>query len=300
MDQALIDRGDFLPDELETLKAETPVAEEVVAEAPAEEPIAEEVEEEAPPRDEKGQFVPKGRFDEAIDKERTAREAAEKRAQDLERMLQERQQVQVKTEQTEELEAKIGEMEKHHAQLLLDGEGEKAAELMRSIRHTERQIARAEAQADARVTTNQILEAERFELSVAKLEADHPELNPKSESYDPELVEMILDRQARLVQAGAAPSKAIADAATFVMRRAAQRTEEPQQGLAAAKAPDRKVAQVAKNLDVQAKQPPSMKEVGVDSDKLGEKALPSISQMTLEEFDALPAATKARLRGDSL
>jgi hypothetical protein len=291
MEQELIDRGDFLPEETE------PVVEEVVEEVAEE---AEQVVEESPPRDEKGKFVPKGRFDEAIDKERAAREAAERRAQELEHMLQQRQQYQAKTEQTEELEAKIAEMEKQHALLLLDGEGDKAAELMRSIRHTERQIARAEAQADARVTTNQILEAERFELSVAKLEADYPELNPKSENYDRELVEMILDRQSRLVQNGTSPSKAIVEATDFVMRRAAKQGGEPQQGLAAAKAPDRKTAQVAKNLEVRDKQPPSMKDVGMDSDKAGEKALPPISQMSLEEFDALPAATKARLRGDTL
>ena len=43
-----------------------------------------------------------------------------------------------------------------------------------------------------------------------------------------------------------------------------------------------------------------MKDVGLDSDKLGEKAMPNVAQMTLEEFNALPATTKARLRGDML
>ena len=160
--------------------------------------------------------------------------------------------------------------------------------------------ARAEAQADARTATSQILEAERFELAVAKLEADYSTLNPKSETYDPELIEMILDRQARLVQGGMPPSQAITSATDFVMKRVARDETPAQQGLAAAKVPDRKAEQVKKNLEVQAKQPPSMKDVGLDSDKLGEKAMPNVAQMTLEEFNALPAATKARLRGDTL
>ena len=303
MDQAAIDRGDFLPEEIEALKPEAPVEEPVVEEAveeAVESPEEDKVEE--PARDEKGRFagIPKARFDEAVGKEREAREAAERRAAELERQLAERAQAQVKTEQTEELETRISEMEKQHAQFLLDGEAEKAAELMRSIRHTERQIARAEAQADARTTTSQILEAERFELAVAKLEADYSTLNPKSETYDPELVEMILDRQARLVQGGMPPSQAITNATDFVMKRVARDEAPAQQGLAAAKVPDRKAEQVKKNLEVQAKQPPSMKDVGLDSDKLGEKAMPNVAQMTLEEFNALPATTKARLRGDML
>ena len=310
LDQAAIDRGDFLPEEIEALKTDAPVKKPVIEEAVAEETVEEAVKEvveeeekpEEPARDDKGRFagIPKARFDEAVGKEREAREAAERRASELERQLAERAQAQVKTEQTEELETKISEMEKQHAQFLLDGEAEKAAELMRSIRHTERHIARAEAQADARTTTSQILEAERFELAVAKLEADYSTLNPKSETYDPELVEMILDRQARLVQGGMPPSQAITNATDFVMKRVARDEAPAQQGLAAAKVPDRKAEQVKKNLEVQAKQPPSMKDVGLDSDKLGEKAMPNVAQMTLEEFNALPAATKARLRGDTL
>ena len=310
LDQAAIDRGDFLPEEIEALKTDAPVEDPVIEEAVAEDTVEEAVKEvveeeekpEEPARDDKGRFtgIPKARFDEAVGKEREAREAAERRASELERQLAERAQAQVKTEQTEELETRISEMEKRHAQFLLDGEAEKAAELMRSIRHTERQIARAEAQADARTATSQILEAERFELAVAKLEADYSTLNPKSETYDPELVEMILDRQARLVQGGMPPSQAITNATDFVMKRVARDEAPAQQGLAAAKAPDRKAEQVKKNLEVQAKQPPSMKDVGLDSDKLGEKAMPNVAQMTLEEFNALPAATKARLRGDTL
>lgn len=310
LDQAAIDRGDFLPEEIEALKTGAPVEEPVIEKAAAEEAVKEVVKEvveeeekpEEPARDDKGRFtgIPKARFDEAVGKEREAREAAERRAAELERQLAERAQAQVKTEQTEELEVRISEMEKQHAQLLLDGEAEKAAELMRAIRHAERQIARAEAQADARNTTGQILEAERFELAVAKLEADYATLNPASETYDPELVEMILDRQARLVQSGMSPSKAITNATDFVMKRVVREEAPAQQGLAAAKLPDRKAEQVRKNLDVQARQPPSMKDVGLDSDKLGEKALPNVAKMTLEEFNALPAATKARLRGDTL
>ena len=95
LDQAAIDRGDFLPEEIEALKTEVPVEEPVVEEVAEEEAVEEAVETpekdkaEEPARDEKGRFagIPKARFDEAVGKEREAREAAERRAAELERRV---------------------------------------------------------------------------------------------------------------------------------------------------------------------------------------------------------------------
>lgn len=309
MDQAAIDRGDFLKEDLpadeevaETTAAPAAEAEAPETAAPETEAEAPAVEEEEPPRDEKGRFIPKTRFDEAVGKEREAREAAERRAAELESRLLARQQTETQTQQLGEIETKISALETKYQELLIDGQTKEAAEVMREMRMAERQIARIEAQNDAKQTTTQILEAERFDLSVAKLEADYPVLNPESETYDAELVELILDRQARLVQTGMPPSKAIAEATKKIMDRfnSTLQDQPKTDGLAAAKLPDRKAEQVAKNLQVKQQQPPNMKDVGLDSDKMGEKATPNIAQMSLEEFNALPASTKARLRGDML
>ncbi len=328
MDQAAIDRGDFLPEELEQVKVApeaekdegdeldtTPEAEKEEAEkeeaekeeAEKEEAEKEEVEkEDEPQRDDKGRFIPKQRFDQAVNKEREAREAAERRAADLERQLNERQKSQSHIAEVEKLEAEISKLDKQYAELLVDGEGEKAAEVARQMRALDRQIARAEVAQESSRATNQALEAERFEVAVAKLEADHPELNPQSEQYDRELVDYILLRQGQLVSEGMAPSKAIADATKkayeLIERLRSTGEKEPapkaEKGLSAAAAGDRKAAQVAKNLDAMSRQPANLKNVGLDSDKLGEKALPNIGQMSAEEYHALPEATKARLRGD--
>lgn len=310
------DRGDLLEDLPETV---TPVVEDespfkpsvedekpVVEDTGDEKPVVEEADEkpaveDEPARDEKGRFIPKQRFDEAVGKERDAREAAERRAQDLERRLNEREQAQIKTQEVEEIESKISELEETYTQYLLDGEKEKARDTMKEIRLAERQIARMDTQAESTKATNQALEGERFNLAVATLEAEYPELNTESENYDPELVEMILDKQRRLVGTGAAPSKAIVEATSFVMKRFAKpeaAAEETKPEGLGKKPDDRKAAQVSKNVDTARRQPPSMKEVGLDSDKLGEKGMPDINQMTLEEFNALPAATKSRMRGD--
>lgn len=304
IDIATLDKGDSLPEP----QAPAPAAEpEPKAEVT---PEAKEEAGETQPRNDKGQFqpkeaaIPKARFDEAVAKEREAREQAERRAADLERQLAQRAQTQSaqaqRSGQIDELETRLSDLEKQHAELLLDGDVEKASSIMKEIRHSERQIARLEAQAESSQVVNMTLEQERLDLAVAKLEAEHPVLNPKSEAYDNDLVQMILLVQREMVNNGQPPSHALYSATERVMGRLA-RVAEPEvkkEGLSQAEVEDRKVKQIEKALDTQKRQPPSMKDAGLDSDKLGEKGLPNVTAMSAEEYAALPEATRARLRGD--
>lgn len=297
-DLSKMDRGDNVAPEEEVEAPEAPEAE--APEESSEEAVSES--EDDQPRDEQGRFakketqmVPKARFDEALIKERSAREAAEARLREIEA-----QQAQIRrSDDARALEAEINELEKQHSRLLIDGESDKAAEVMAQIRRMERQINIAEAQNMSATAKEQAREEIRMELTVEKLEAEYPALNPDSETYDDTLVEFVLAKQQALMQKermGA--SAALARAATEVMARfGASPAQVPEKGL---KQPveDRKGQQVKKNLEAAKRQPPNLKDTGVDSDKLGEKALPDITNMSYDEFDALPESTKAKLRGD--
>lgn len=302
------DRGDMIvadePEDEVVVPKEDVVEEEVIAE---DEPDEEEVVEDKP-RDKDGKFaakgIPKARFDEAVGKEREAREAAERRAEAAERQLQASEQQRAQNVQLSELEDKITELEQKADELLLDGNVAEASKLRKEIRITERQIARAEANAVSSQSTAMALESERFDVAVMRLEADHPVLNPKSDAYDSDLVELVLSKQRTLMaQEGMSPSQALAFAADKVMERFGTPTTaaEDKEGLAAAKVADRKTAQIKKNLDTLKKQPSSMKDAGIDSDKAGQTTqLPDVKSMTQEEFNALPKSTLAKLRGDLL
>ena len=261
-----------------------------------------------PPRDEKGRFaekgvtIPKSRFDEAVNKERDAREAAERRLSALERQLAESTQRVEQGQQLAELETKGEELSTQHAQFLVDGEVEKAAEVMKQIRHLDRQIAKVELTTETQRATVATLESEKVDLAIAQLEAEHTTLNPDSDDFDPALANFVLSEQRRLVsEQGMTPSKALIKAGSDIMKRfAPQKQGEPEPEKEGLKnESDRKQAQVSKNLDVTKRQPASMKDVGLDSDKLGATSTtPDVNQMTREEFDALPESTKARMRGD--
>lgn len=316
-DAGKLDRGDSLeaPPPPEEDKKELDAEEKEVVEdlTKDKEPEVEEEDkqeegEEEQARDEKGRFTGKGvipmeRHKATLDKEREAREVAERRAAELERQLAQRQQQEVNSAKVEELENSITALEKKHAELLLDGNVDEAAKVMREIRVSERQIARAEAEEMANRKVAQTLEADRMEATIARVEADYPMLNPESEQFDEDLVELVLSKQRALMQReGYSPSKAMAKAASDVMERFGkpqESTKEDPKGLAAAKAAeDRKAEQIKRNLDTQKKQPASMKEVGIDSDKAGQVDLPDVTKMTQDEFAALPESTKAKLRGD--
>lgn len=292
------------PPSQESLEAEV---KEANGEEPETKDDGEEAEAKEPVRDDKGRFtekearIPKSRFDEQVGKERAAREAAERRAQELERQLAERAQSQEDAKQTEELEKSIEELEVKYQELLLDGNTTEAAKIMRQIRVTERQIATSEAETRAATRTEQVLEQERMNVSIARIEADYPEMNPQSESYDQDLVDLVLSKQRTMMATeGLPPSKAIAKAAEEVAKRFLVRKEaepEPEKKGLTPKS-DRTQQAVEKALAAQKAQPASMKEVGMDSDKLGEKGLPDVSKLSADEFDALPQATKDRLLGN--
>lgn len=317
-DRTKLDFGNEVPeDEPKVEPAEEPAEDPKAEDPPAEDEGVEDEPkaEDKPARDEKGKFtggIPKARFDEAVGKEREAREAAERRAADLEARLAAKEQAgqvaekDAVVEELNTLETKVSELETKHAQLLLDGDVEKATAVMKEIRHTERQITRIELRGETQQATAQVLEKERMDVTIARLESDYPEMNPKSASYSQTLVRMALALQPVLMrEENLSPSKALEKAVSDVIAEfKPQRGDEEkvdEKGLEAAKiAAERKSAQVKKNIDTLGKQPASTKDVGLDSDKLGEKKIPSIAQMTQEEYAALPESTKARLRGDLL
>lgn len=244
------------------------------------------------------QHIPKARFDEAVGKERSAREAAERRAAELEAQVAREE----KSADIAAKEAEIEKLEEQHAKLLIDGEKEKATEVMKKIRHSEREIARLESDAKVSSATSRAVEQVRVEAVIARLEADHPMMNEKSEDYNPRVVNLVLAEQRRLIsEERLTPAKALQQAAdTIIELVTPKKTDDGDSkgGLSAAqKSADRKSEQVKRNIDTSQRQPASMKDAGKDSDKAGEGKV-DVANLTQAEFAALPDSTKARLRGD--
>lgn len=253
------------------------------------------------PRNNKGQFIPKERFNEAVGKERAKAEAAQRQVAEL----QERLKAFDRGQDVQKLETEISDLESQHAKALLDGNAEKAAQLMRDIRLKERSIALSQTEVMSAETRRAAAEEVRMDMAVQELEKTYPVLNAEAEEYDQDITDMVLATQRSLIENDRmTPSQALIAAAQKVMAKIMPAAkEEPaapeKKGLgAAAGATERDKAGVARNVDAAKRQPPSTKDIGLDSDKAGIKTDVDVTKMSQDEFNALPEATKARLRGD--
>lgn len=298
--QEVVDRGDdFIPTgpDAKAAPEQEPVAVvEGEAEAKAAEPEAAKVEDEGEkPRDDKGRFIPKDRFDEAVRKERSEKEALAARLKEFEEKEAQRN----VAANFEEANKQVKEMIKKHTSLLADGELDKASDLMEQILEMKEEISERKAAARADQAKNQAKEEVRYDALVAKLEADYPAINPDAEEFDRAAVRKVQAYMTGLMQSERmSPSAALKEAVDTILGA----TKKPDV-TAEKKAEDlgvrRKEQAVAKAMDAKTKQPASTKDVGIDSDKIGGALDASaVMKMSWDEFVKLPDAKLAEMRGD--
>lgn len=305
---AAANRGDVIaevnaevvePVVVETTEPETKVDETKVDEAKVDETKVDDPKPKADgERDDKGRFIPLNRHEKVLNAERTARETAERELAELRATMKKVD----SNADIEKIESEIQALELEREAALLDGNKEKAAGLSKDIRMKERVINEVATTHKSGQAESAAVERVRFDMAVDKLEELYPVLKSDNENFDQEIVDDILDLQkVYMGRYKLSSSEAIVKAAGKVLGGAKPAEVEPV-GLAKGKevAADRKQAAVAKNVDAAARQPASTKDVGINSDKDGVTGKVDVNTLTGEEYAALPAATKARLRGDSV
>ena len=315
------DRGDNIP--VAATQANAPA---VKMEEP---PKVDEPRAEDPPRDEGGKFakkerqadpdsevrIPKSRFDEQVAKERDRAEAAERRAVELEARLNAQAQ---KTEpqadpvatKVDDLEARIEALHDKRDGFLVDGNIERAAEVRREIRAIEKELREverntlrndAEQIAARRLDTQS--EEQRIDTVVSDLESEFSVLRKGSDEYDPRMVNFVLVEQQRLIdELRLSPHEALSRAGKETMELFGHKpsgAKGGQEDKPETPADKRRVEARQKVADTMNRQPASLKDAGIDSDKAGQdKADLDVNKLSEAEFNALPAAQLAKLRGD--
>lgn len=281
--------------------------EEVVAEDETEEPVAEEPEEtvaedegsepeaqaEEPVAEEKPAkkpMVPKARLDEVLQKQKA-----------LQKQLDDMREAQKPAEDAPEEYAFV-EKEMEYQNLLLDGEAEKAAELRAEIRRAERTQIEYEMSQKMTETVSHNQQANALQQAADALESEFPVFNRKSDQFSEELTNEVIELRDAFIIKGENPVAALSKAAKFIISENGLVDNTP--SLAGNVASTGKVdeiakkrAEVSKKLKAADAQPPELQGEGTAT--RGEKAL-DLSNMSEEEFDALPEATLRRLRGDVL
>lgn len=297
----VIDRGDgFVPtDEIED---ETPEPQVTPEPAPTPAPKADDKPESKPRKDDR---LPLARHKEILDKERAARAAVETELQNLKKG----QVVANTNEQITATETAILALEKNYTSLLADGELDKAAAVMAQIRASERAIIEAKAAFTTQAAEARAYERVRYDTTVERLQEAYPALNDDHDDFDSELTGEVMELQAAYRTQGYTPAEALQKAAKVLMGAATTRQQRAvdtdvrvdKDDLARATTEERRKAAVTKNLGVASKQPPSTKDVGVDSDKMGGGLnARDVIKMPQEAFAKLAEEQLSKMRGDEL
>lgn len=152
--------------------------------------------------------VPKTRLDAEIAKRRALEEQ-------LARYEQQSAQ-QAEQANLSEMQAKVDELDAKYADLLMLGERDKALEVLRELRNTERamnqaQLAQVQFQAQTQFTAQQV-----YNDTLSRVEQDFPMFSMASEAYNDALTKEVVEMYQGLVATGKPPHVALERAANAV------------------------------------------------------------------------------------
>lgn len=271
------------------VEEETTEVEAEVEEEPEEEPeIQEEVAAEEPEQEAeaKAPMIPKRRLDDVLAKQRKAeQEAAELRKQLLE--------AQEKANAQPDVDIKA--LSKSRNEAILDGDLDKAAELDEQIYNARTTGGNSAEQLSIEEIEERVSMKLELKTTVDTVFGQYPQFDTNSDQFDEDLNNEALVFQQAYLNQGYSPAEAVrraADAALRVVRPDLMQSSEPK------KAPvvEKRKTNVKKNVEAANSQPPKLNQ-GESGGKSSSEMV-DITKLTDEEFDALPEATRARLRGD--
>lgn len=294
------DRGDDFNSQDELVKrvtqSEEPETKDEVTE-PEVEADAKQVTEELEAKDPvakdpvaKEQKIPKSRFDKVNEKYK----AAKARVEELE------------AEKKAETEGVMGTYdfdakETEYLELVLDGKTAEAAALRKEIRAADRAQLEAEIDARSQQNVNKTNIASTLDEMSDDYAKEFPGFDPESDQYDADAIDEVKALYTGYLAQSKNPLAAFEKAVEAVIKlRDWGREEAPVVEPEAPAAPPKtkpSSEQVRKKVELAGKQPPVISDKGAGLPKPGAERI-SVTDMSDAEYEALPPATKARLRGD--
>ena len=276
-------------------EAEVEAAQVEETEAQAEEEPEAEVEEETvaeveePVAEPKKHMVPKERLDAVLAKQKA-----------LQKQLEELQAQNTPVQNAPE-PYDYDTKEAEYQEFILDGETAKATALRKEMRAAEKAEIQFEMEQKMGQTVEHSQQATVLQQAAAELESTFPVFDQHSETFNADATQEVVDLRDAFITQGYQPVDALSKAANFVIKDHGFADAAPESALAAP-AVTKPVDEVAKKrannqkkLKAAQSQPPEIP--GESSSSHGEVAQ-DMSTLTEEEFNALPAATLKRMRGD--
>lgn len=255
-----------------------------------------DAEDEDDSKNKKQQGIPKSRFDEVNER----RKAAEARVKELESMQQAEQEVE---EEVYDFDGK----EAQYSELILDGKVKEATALRKEIRAAEFAQFKKEAKQETLETADQ--RAANNEIQSLSVEAAtlYPVLNVDHEDYDPRIAQRTVAYYQGYLASPPEGVNSAADALVLALSDVIEMYdldtkygyEEAAEEKPATKKKGKPRSKAKEKTAIAQKEPSPVIKGGEGSKDRG-AAVPDIDSLSQEEFEAIPEATLARLRGDIL
>ena len=247
-----------------------------------------------------------------LNKAKAQRDAATLRAEAAERELAELKNSKLpakeddKVDPIKDIEAKLDDLYEKVEDARADGDTKEAARLQREIDKSNRALAAHEASVISQRTTAGMTEAQRFDAMLDTMEAALPQLTCGHEDFDPGQVKELEELVAGYEAIGHKSTKALEKAVKVMFNvnpfapatKASVKDDKKADDKKANDKKDdkKKDASAEKAIDTSKRQPPAIDDLGANKDDVTIK----VSSLSEDEFDKLPEATKAKLRGDYL
>lgn len=185
--------------------------------------------------------------------------------------------------------------EKEYMQAVRDGEDEKALEIRDAIRAAER----AELTTASREDSVEVDDRTAMAKAAAEIEENFPQFVKGHADFNQEATDRVVKMRNALIASGSSMVAALNEAVEFVVNKygfdkpleEATKKDDPK----VVNLDEKRKKDVAKKVDLQKKQPPEMEGEG---ERTRTQSEVDLDEMTEEEFNALPEATKKRMRGD--
>jgi hypothetical protein len=193
-------------------------------------------------------------------------------------------------------EFNFDEKEVEYQDLVLNGETDKAVELRNEIRNAEKDQFMFEVQAKMGQTVQKSQEVTELQAKAMEIEETFPILNENSASFDADLQAEVIELRDAFTSQGYSLADSLAKATEYTL--AAKKPEllrpadDSTPNVDKALQQKTQTANVNKKLQAAESQPPAMKGESKTEKKV------DLSLLSSEEFDALPAETLRRMRGD--
>lgn len=244
----------------------------------------------------RSKVIPRERFDKAQEKAKAREEALKAKIEDLEKQTSaHRMSADVK-----QLSKTIEELQDKYEDAVLDGKKTEAKSIRQELARLQDVMIEVKTNVSSEAAKREAIEELKYDAALAKAEADHPELNPDADEYDPGLTDEVGVLLESFVLRGFKRDVALQKAVRYVVGVPAKK--DPDNVDPKKVAAERALAAREKAKSAMDRQPAPISKVGSDSDKHGTKDVGGIDIMRLsqERFAKLDEEQLSKMRGDTL